>query len=105
MHLDLEVIKFMTEIILKNTEYLFIKERFKSKNQNSLKCMRNDFSLLTEMTSEVTKEFSALSHSLRNKRYSRHGFCMQKSEFPKVYLGKLSEWPFSIGLDQILANF
>ena len=32
--------------------------------------MPNDFSLLTEMMSEVTnlKEFSALSHSLRNKR-------------------------------------
>ena len=69
--------------------------------------MGNDFSLLTEMMSEVTKleEFSALSHSLRNRRYSRHGFIMQKSEFPKVYLGKLSEWPFSIALDQILANF
>ena len=46
--------------------------------------MSNDFSLLTEMTSEVTKlkEFSAPSHSLRNKRYSRHGICMPKSEFP-----------------------
>ena len=26
----------------------------KDLNQNSLKCMRNDFSILTEMTSEVT---------------------------------------------------
>ena len=100
MHLGLEVIKFMTGITLKNTEDLFIKKRFKERFKNSLKCMRNNFSLVTEMTSEVTKDFSALSHSLRNKRYSRHGFCMQKSEFPKVYLVKLSEWPFSLGLDQ-----
>ena len=50
--------------------------------------MRNDFSLLTEMKSEFTnnKEFSALSHSLRNKSL--------------VWRAN-----FIIGLDQILTIF